>query len=941
MAQVINLAINENSIQSIANYINDQYIKKDADLSKIAFVFGGKRPSIFLKRELARKAGKSFISPKFFSMNEFIRHIVQKHDNISSVSNIDSSYSIYRYVKELAPDMIKDRTDFVKFLPWANEIRAFIDHLDMECVDNEKLKSVQSSASIGYDVPKEINMMLSYISEIRDKFHTELRAKKAYSEGLWYLEASKLIESTQDLGFEKIYFCNFLYLHETELRILKNLKEKGTARFFFQGDKAEWPILESTAKYLSLDITTPKAKTNYNLNLYSGFDTHSQSSIVKEITKTIKVKDNAVLVVPDEEAIIPVLAEITQEVESFNVSLGYPLRKTPVFSLLEDILNSQNTKKEDSYYVKDYIQVLKHPFVKNLTLSKGADTTRVIIHKIEEALSGAHIKSHFAGNLFVNPEDIEKDKSLITSTIETLQHMDILASNDDVGKVIRELHETLFAKWTDIKSFSDLLSALSNLISIIIPGYASAYSLNVKSFEKILTIIEDFKSSTFITQEFSKEDILKLFKEYILDEKITFAGSPLKGFQILGSLESRSLNFDDVIIMDMNESVMPSLRMQEPLIPRDIMLGLGLSRVEKEEEIQRYHFKRLISSAKNVHLVYSENDKNEKSRFIEELVWENQKKENSIKGPDIKRAKYNITIPQERGEQPKTEEVCNYLKSLKFSPSSVDTYLKCPKSFYFKYVLGLKEKEGIAKDVEGRDVGNFIHGFLEDIFKEFVGTEFKIDKAFKDRFFLKLESSFEAEFSNRMRSDIFLLKDVVNYALKKFVDAEERRSHDVANIVSLEERIVDSLEFGKEKYNFVTKVDRIDLLRDGSILILDYKTGAIHKTQGLKSLSSLAFDMDRKTIKKKIQSFQLPIYMHFVSKNKENSRIDAGLYGLKETTIEHFFKKDDNDIERDSKMDICMKALEFMLSEIINPDTPFVADVGEQCKNCPFFFNCR
>ena len=627
MNQTINLAMNENSIQSIANYINDQYISKSKDLSKIAFVFGGKRPSVFLKRELARKAGKSFMSPKFFSMSEFIRNIVQQHDNISSVSNIDSSYSIYKYAKELAPDMVKDRTDFVKFLPWANEIRAFIDHLDMECVDNEKLKSVQSSASIGYDVPKEINMMLSCISDIRTKFHSELRSKKAYSEGLWYLDASKLIENTNDLGFEKIYFCNFLYLHETELRILEKLKKKGIARFFFQGDKADWPILENTAKYLSLDITTPKAKTDYKLNLYSGFDTHSQSSIVKEIAKTIKVKDNAVLVVPDEEAIIPILAEITQEVDSYNVSLGYPLRKTPVFSLLEDILNSQNTKSQGSYYVKDYVQVLKHPFVKNVALSKGADTTRVIIHKIEEALSGSMKDSRFAGNLFVHLEDIEKDADLLTSIAETLQNMDLPSSNDEIQKIIHELHEILFTKWADIRSFGDLLSSLENIVKKIIPGYASAYSLNVKSFEKMLTIIEDFKSTEFVAEEFSKEDILKLFKEYIMDEKITFAGSPLKGFQILGNLESRSLNFDDVIIMDMNESVMPSLRIQEPLIPRDIMLGLGLSRVEKEEEIQRYHFKRLISSAKNVHLVYSENDKNEKSRFIEELVWEKQKKE--------------------------------------------------------------------------------------------------------------------------------------------------------------------------------------------------------------------------------------------------------------------------------------------------------------------------
>ena len=944
MEQIKTLAMNENIVRYIADYVFAEYLKKDKDLGKIAFVFGGKRPSAFLKRELAKKAGRGFISPKFFSMNEFIKYIVLQNDNISSMAGIDGSYSIYKYAKKFAPAVLRNRTDFVKFLPWANEIRAFIDQLDIECVDAQKLKSVQSSAEIGYDVPKEINILLSNIADIREKYHDELYAKKAYSEGLWYLEASKLVEKTDKLEFERIYFCNFLYLHKSELKILKYLKEKNIARFFFQGGKNDWSILEDTGKYLSLDISAPSnAKPDYSLNLYSGFDTHSQASIVKDIAENIKNKDNAILVVPDEEAIIPVLAEISPTVQSFNVSLGYPLRKTPLFSLLEDILKAQETKKAEGYYVKDYLEVLKHPFVKNLKILNNSDTTRVVIHKIEEALSGSMPDSPFAGNLFIDLGELEGEQVLISSVTDTLARMASACTKEEAQKVIAALHGLLFKQWDEIRSFKGLMSSLENLINTLIElGYAAAYSLNVKAVEKMLEIIEDFKKSEFIAENFVKEDIFKLFKEYILDEKINFAGSPLKGFQILGQLESRSLNFDDVIIMDMNESVMPSLRIQEPLIPRDIMLGLGLSRVEKEEEIQRYHFRRLIAGAKNVHLVYSENDKNEKSRFIEELIWEHQKNTGSMETFPVKRAKYNITIGSEKSAQPKTKEVAEYLKKFSYSPTKVDSYLSCPKRFYFEHVLGLKEKENVAEDVESVDIGIFLHDFLEHILKEFAGKEYKITAEFKAKFTNKLQQAFDAKFAARMKSDIFLLKDMVNFAMKKFLDTEEKRAADIQKITGLERWLPGEIKFGENSYSFNARLDRIDLMRDNSLCIIDYKSGTIHKSQGLKSLSGLAFNMDRKLIKQKIQSFQLPLYIHFIQK-EERSAVNACLYSLKKTEIEYFYKKEENEIERKAKMDICMKALEFILSEITDPGVPFAADSEnpEQCDRCPFYYACR
>jgi inactivated superfamily I helicase len=117
----------------------------------------------------------------------------------------------------------------------------------------------------------------------------------------------------------------------------------------------------------------------------------------------------------------------------------------------------------------------------------------------------------------------------------------------------------------------------------------------------------------FAEEKFQPMEVFRIFLNKLETEKVAFKGSPLKGVQVLGFLESRSLNFETVIVMDMNEGVMPRIRMNEPLIPREVMLALGLSQIEKEEEIQRYHFMRLIAHAKRSYLVYEDNGVKERA----------------------------------------------------------------------------------------------------------------------------------------------------------------------------------------------------------------------------------------------------------------------------------------------------------------------------------------
>ena len=941
MEQITTLGIGDNIISGIADHIEQECIKNEKPLDRLAFVFGGKRPALFLKRELAGRMNKSYLSPKFFSMDEFVEYLAQKTGDFTGLNEMESSYRLYEFSKTCAPYIAKHYSSFGRFYPWGKEIRAFLDHLDIEDVPDDKLKGVGKSAEIGYDVPKDVNELLKSVAGIRELYRAFMEKEKKYSQGYIYLKTARQIKDIDTGEFDHVYFCNLFYLHRTERDILKHLYNIKKGRFFFKGSEADWPQLKKLSEDFGFASKSFPKRPEPKIEIYSAQDTHAQCSVAREIIKKISDRDKAVFVVPDSESVMPALAELSSEVSNFNVSLGYPLSKTGVFSLLQDIKSAQNTRSDGKYYAKDYVRLLKNPLIKNLKLLGDPSVTRVLVHKIEEALTGENDSAKIAGSLFVSSADISGDKSIFEDLTLTLGAMGIPVETENLKSVYAELHDFGFKMWENLSNFGGFIKALKNLSEkLVSDSYFSAYQLNIKAMDRLLAIIEEFEASPFLNETFDREELFKIFEKRLASEMVSFAGSPLAGFQILGHLEVRSLNFDSVIIMDMNESRMPNLKVQEALIPRDIMLELGLTRVEKEEEIQRYHFTSLISGAKEAHLIYCDSDKFERSRFLERIIWEKQKKNNKLETASVFEPKFAFSVSAEKAAKAKTKEMAKYLADYPYSPTSINTYLSCPMKFYFQYALGLKEKEDVAEEVERRDIGIFVHEFLEKVLGPFVGSAYRPDDKFKAQFMSLLESEFSKEFERKMKADAFLLKEVVKVAMGKFFDNEVKRAPEIEKILGLEKNIKGTC-FGR-KFNI--KIDRIDSLKDGTLLILDYKTGAISLSQSLKVLGKIGEKLSRETIKNAVRSLQLPIYMHFVGAEHKTDtvKLNAGLYDLKKGSIELFYKKEDA-AEKKLKYDICMKALEFVLNEITDETEPFAADDSDsrQCSACPFYYACR
>ncbi|MDD5044500.1 MAG: PD-(D/E)XK nuclease family protein [Candidatus Omnitrophica bacterium] len=940
MDKIIAYNLDEHFIEKLSSFIEGNFLGKSTDLSRLAIVFGGKRPALFLNRALSRKIKKSFVPPRYFSMDEFIEYIVSSHSPLAKISDLDACFAIYNLVREISPGILKKREKFSQFLPWAREIAGFIEQLDIENIQPAALEEIKLKAQIGYDVPQTINTLLKDMARVRKKYHAFLEAKKIFSRGFTYLLASTNVKKSQFEEFDSILFCNLFYLSKTEEEVVKSIYTQGKAVLLFQGSEKEWPTLARLAKVFSHPIQPAKpAKPGYQLNIRSGFDTQSQAALVRTALSTVKNLESTVVVLPAPENVIPLLSEIASGIGDFNVSLGYPLKRSSLYSVFELIFKAQSSQKDAAYYTRDYLKVLMHPLIKNLKLFREPSVTRVLIHKIEEVLTGQE-ESELAASLFVRLEQIEGLELLYAEAEQTLKKMEIKVKRGDLKETVKTLHALLFSSWVGLDSFKGFALALDSFCAYLVKNsYLAGYPMNLKALEKVLSIKDEVGLADFSKEKFSREDIFKIFMDKLAGEVTSFSGSPLKGLQVLGLFETRALNFENVIILDVNETILPRLRIFEPLVPRDVTVALGIDRLEKEEEIQRYQFMRLVSGGRQVNLIYEESKDKEKSRFIEELIWEKEKAENSLEAVVVRKASFQVKVLPKKLRIEKTPQVLRSLEEMVFSASRVDTYIRCPLQFYYRYVLGLKEKEELSDDPEASDIGTFLHELLKEAFGKFLHKAPVIDEKFRDYFMRLYEQKFDSAFKNKMRSDSFMLKAIVDERLKSFLDAEAKRG--IKEVLELEQERNFSVALDKKDYKFTAIVDRVDRLTDDSLLIIDYKSGSaelpVRSPDKIKEM-----ELSRESVKHLIKSFQLPVYFYCIKNVYPALPLNVGLYHLRTADIDCYVKQKDLNTVEDI-MAVFKKPLGFILDEILSPYAVFQADDEEPriCENCAYFYLCR
>jgi len=924
MSKIITVPFTEEFLASVVEYVYKYYAQHKGDLSRLALVFGGHRPSLFIKRDLARRIGRAFVPPRFFTIDEWMSYVAYGDEKPATGYDLDHCFYLYQLAMKHCPWVCEGRENFAQFFPWAREILNFIEQLDLEDVPIDALKTIQEHAQIGFSVPEDINKLLMHLSVLRKFYHEELVSKNLSTRGFQYRQAAQHVAQCDLSGFDEVLICNFFYLHRTENTVFKNIYDRGKAVLFMQGDERRWPALSRIAKTFGTPITEGRevSPTKFNLKIYEAFNSHAQAGMVREILEKIDDPESTVIVLPDANFLSVLLTAIGTQVEEFNISMGYPLKRSALYILLTLIMTAQERRRDDLYHTPDYLRLLQHPLIKNLNLGPSQGVVRVLVHKIEEVLKG-DILTDISGRLFIAPADIVGHEQIFEAAVGSLKAMDITVSIKDLKDVMRQIHEIFFINFADVNSMGRAAGALQEFVAFMqINSPMDRYPFNAQIALRIQQMSDELKASAFASETFEPRDLFKILEERLSSQMVAFSGSPLRGLQVLGLFETRALNFKNVIVVDVNEGLLPSLNIYEPLIPREVMIKLNLDRLELEEEIQRYGFMRLISAADQVHLIYQQNNDKVRSRFIEELIWEQEQRKEAINTVNIIRGDFEVSVERKQRSVPKTPAMIEFLKDFKFSASSINTYLGNPYAFYCRYVLGLRIKDDLLEDPESRHVGAFIHDLLQDAFNGFVGKKPVLDDAFKKYFQKVYQSHFEDFFGRQGRSDIFLMETVLKARLDRFLELEAKRCQkDVAQILHIERKFEESIDLNGKKVRLTYRFDRVDEMTDDSILILDYKTGGMDPMpKDILDLEGLP--LSRELIGTQVKSFQMPLYLHYLHQQYPQRNINSALYHLRTMKMDKFLKPSEmGDIER--ILGAYMKVFEFIIDEIYNLEIPF------------------
>lgn len=910
MSRIFTVDFTRPFIHELAGIIEREYISRGRGLGRLAVVFGGRRPALFLKKELARRMGRAFIPPRFFTINEFMDNVANTAGVLAPANDLEDCFEIYRLARTMTPGLLEGRATFAKFQPWAADILDLIGQLDIEDVADAVVENVQQSARIGYEVPEGINHLLAEVLCLRRAFHARLEEKKTASRGLQYLRASRSVAAWDASAYDEIIFANFFYFHRTEEAVVKDLHARGKATLVFQGDQRKWPVLERIARRFGCELKEGPVPVpvKFDLKVYSTADVHAEAATVRDILAGISDKGRTVVVLPDPAALVPFLSALPDEAGELNVSMGYPLRRSSLFLLLEALFKALASRRGDRYYAKDYLALIQHPFVKGLAWAGDPAPMAAAAHAIEDVLKG-RVTGDISGRAFVTLEEIEKEPHVAAAAQE----------------VLATAHAALLGVWDGMGGLPDFARKMRQLLDVLAEkSPMNDYPLNVNILARMRAVCDEFGAPSWGGEDFTVEEAFRIFEGRAGTQMVHFSGTPLKGLQVLGLEETRSLDFEHVIVMDVNEGILPDINVRASLIPREVMVQLNLDRLELEEEIQHYQFMRVISSAASVHLVYQKNREKEPGRFVEELVWNVQQAKGRLEPYPTRRGAFAVRVVPQLRQAGKTPAMMAFLKNFTFSATSINAYMANPYTFYTTYVLGLRGEEDLLDEPDAVLVGTFMHGFLEELYKPWEGKSLDMGDPFEKRFWAIFERRFREVFLQRMRSDAFLVRGVMEHKLRAFLAHERERAPSIARVEGLERDLDGAIPLSAGPVRFKVRIDRIEEGTGGGLLVLDYKTGGADKLP--KKALSLSAAPDRREIFDSIRSFQLPLYMYFIARMFPGKHVNAGLYSLRDTDISLLLEQACAPEDAAAYFQPFLHALDVLVGEVLDPGQPFIDD---------------
>ena len=948
----------------------DLYKHTEGNLAHTAVVFPNKRAGLFFNEYLAQESDSPIWSPAYVSISELFRSLSpwEVGDPVKLVCEL---YKIFRRETQSTEtlddfyfwgemlisdfdDADKNRVDTDKLFSNLQDLRNIMD--DYTFIDDEQEEAIRQFFQ-NFSIERRTALKERFISlwnvlgNIYKGFRESLASQNIAYEGMMYRHVIEHLD-VDKLPYEKYVFVGFNVLNKVEHTLFTQLKDAGKAVFYWDYDEFymkenRQAVTHEAGEFIRRNLRDFPSPLSGELfkNLSKPKEVHYIASSTENaqarylpqwIRNNLTTPEKETAVVLCNEALLqPVLHSLPAEVKHVNITMGFPLSQTPVYSFLIALLELHThgfNFKSGRYTFQSVVTLLKHPYTRQLTGQAELLEKELTRNNRFYPLPGELGKDEFLTRLFT---PLSGNLNLCIRLSETLQQVASIyqantSGTEDTDAFNQLYRESLFKAYTTINRFRTLIE------------------------EDELTV----QSETF----------RRLLVKILSTTNIPFHGEPAIGMQVMGVLETRNLDFRHLVLLSVNEGQLPKSGGDSSFIPYNLRKAFGMTTIEHKIAVYAYYFYRLLQRAERITLIYNTSsdglNRGEWSRFMLQFLieWPHPITRQFLEAGQSPQGTSSITVE-------KTPDVMRQMQSLfdvranpkaKFSPSALNYYLDCPLKFYYRYVAGLSDPDEVSAEIDSATFGSIFHYAAEHIYKDLtthgkvinkealetllrneVKLQDYVDTAFKKLFF-NVPQNEKPEYNGvqLINSAVIarylkqLLQNDLRYAPFTFIASE----------MEVDEPIDIQTPKGVIKSRIGGIIDRMDS-KDGTLRIVDYKTGGDADTP--PHVESL-FIPDKKRSNYVFQTF---LYAAIMCRKQPTMKIAPALLYIHRAATETYSpviqmgesRKPKEAVEDFSKYEKeYRERLQGLLEEIFNPEKSFTqTEIIEKCTYCDFKALCK
>ena len=797
-----------NFLQDVVKRVSSSKIP----FSEYTFILPNKRSALFLKKEISRFQNADIISPKIFEIDEFMQHI-------SGFEKIEETELYFDFYKCYLENNSKENEiqPFDDFINWAKLMLIDFNEIDRELCETQKLFDyVNAFKDLNHwsFEEKETELLKKYISFWRNlkPYYNSLTkilfAKKRGYQGKIYREATKSIkEFIKKNNIVNHIFLGFNALSKSESFIIQNIIEQNESNhifwdidntlisseynnssFFIKSYLKNWNYYK-TKKY---ELISDEYQKEKDISVIGSAKSVTQLKYIGSLIQGMSKEDQnkTAIVLSDESLLIPMLNSLPMITGNVNVTMGYPIEYTATNSFFKSLFKLQYSKRKEFYY-KDVVSILQNElldsfFEKDNNILELLEKNNLIYVSLKDLIE-LDKKNEKVYNLMFNPW--KKPKEAIQNCIELIKEIKKEIKKGD------KIHANL------IYHIENIFLELENYINF------NDYIKSIKSLDTIYT------------------ELLKTCKS-------PFESSNYNGIQIMGMLETRLLNFDNIFIISMNEGILPKGKINNSYIPFEIKKKFGLNTHFEKDAIFSYHFFRLIKGARKIVITHNTEPDlkggGEISRFIRQIDAEGIHK---INFHTLISKKKIITTKQ---DYKKTDLVLNKFEEILekgISASMLNLFLIDKSKFFERYILEIRDKN-IEEIAKANTLGNIVHDTIEELYTPLLNKNLSVKQLIKIKKIIKKTVGKKIKKYVNIKSiergkNIIIANTAVDY-VKRLIDRDIRlcKEGNKIKVLEVEKDFTNEIVSGEKKVKIRGKIDRIDLIND-EIRLIDYKTGKL------------------------------------------------------------------------------------------------------------------